>query len=223
MSNTLRRVVIGTFIYLSLVFTGCSAEQSGAVSEEKSETYEKQNTRDTTTEKNEDKEKTDIRENTDFRQAVWGDDKDLVVKYEGDDYQNQDNTYLYERVVAGYNAYAFFAFGDDDRLHSGGYTFTDTYSGGAQYISQYNTIKKSLTEKYGIPYEDEILPLEEQDLVDMAGESKALEYGYVVYRTRWTTDNSEIMLGMISENYNPAIIIKYDDANYTFKADTDGL
>lgn len=52
--------------------------------------------------------KVEIRENTDFRQAVWGDDKDLVVKYEGDDYQDQDDTYLYEQVVAGYNAYVFF-------------------------------------------------------------------------------------------------------------------
>lgn len=64
--------------------------------------------------------KVEIRENTDFRQVVWGDDKDLVVKYEGDDYQDQDDTYLYERVVAGYNAYVFFSFEDDGRLHSGG-------------------------------------------------------------------------------------------------------
>lgn len=42
------------------------------------------------------------------------------MKYEGDDYQDQDDTYLYERVVAGYNAYVFFSFEDDGRLHSGG-------------------------------------------------------------------------------------------------------
>ena len=60
-------------------------------------------------------------------------------------------------------------------------------------------------------------------MIDTAGESKALKYGYVVYRTRWTTDNSDIILGMISKNYDPAIIIKYDDVNYAFNANTDGL
>lgn len=225
MGNKLKRAIIGAFVYASLFLVGCGAKQTESIDREKSETYEKQDNQDTTSEnKNtEDKKKVETRENTDFRQAVWGDGKDLVVKYEGDDYQDQDDTYLYERVVAGYNAYVFFAFEDDGRLHSGGYTFTDTYSGGAQYITQYNIIKTSLTEKYGTPCEDEILPLEDQDLVDMAGESKALEYGYVAYRTRWTTDNSDIMLGMISENYDPAIIIKYNDVNYAFNANTDGL
>lgn len=45
----------------------------------------------------------------------------------------------------------------------------------------------------------------------------------MAYRTRWTTDNSDIILGMISKNYDPAIIIKYDDVNYAFNANTDGL
>ena len=57
-----------------------------------------------------------------------------------------DNIYAYERKVAGYDAYTFFAVGDDEKIHSAGYSFMNTYTVGSQYISQYNILKKSLTE-----------------------------------------------------------------------------
>lgn len=195
---------------------------------------EPEDTKENISEKQQEKEKEEAktektseavtqRKNTDFRDIIWGDDIDTLIQYEGDDYDLSDNIYAYERKVAGYDAYTFFAVGDDEKIHSAGYSFMNTYTVGSQYISQYNILKKSLTEKYGEPYEDEIIPLETQSLIDTAGESKALEYGYVAYRTRWTTDNSDIILGMISKNYDPAIIIKYDDVNYAFNANTDGL
>ena len=220
-----KKMAIMVFIVLAIFLAACG-EKQGIIKNEPEDT--KENISEKQQEKEEAKtEKTSEavtqRKNTDFRDIIWGDDIDTLIQYEGDDYDLSDNIYTYERKVAGYDAYTFFTVGDDEKIHSAGYSFMNTYTVGSQYISQYNILKKSLTEKYGEPYEDEIIPLETQSLIDTAGESKALEYGYVVYRSRWKTNTSEIMLGMMSENYNIGLIIQYNDINYEFKANTDGL
>lgn len=168
-------------------------------------------------------EETIPRENPDFRQAVWGDDMPTVVKYEGEDCEKTESVYMYERKVAGYDAYALYRFEDDQKLHSAVYNFKDEYTVGKQYITQYNVLKDALTEKYGTPYLDEIVPQESQDMIDLAGEGDSLKFGYVVYVSQWKTSTTNISLSMSAINYDIGIIIMYEDLNYEFRADTEGL
>ncbi len=165
----------------------------------------------------------EVRENLDFRNAKWGDSLETVKEYEGKDAYVENNQALYnDRKVAGYNAYVMYTF-DDDKLVSGGYVITDTFTNGGQYINAYENLKGAITEKYGEPTEDLIIPFVKQSQIDYSGESNALEYGYVAYSTTWNTDTTEIQLGMLSENYKIDIVLQYKDIGYEEKANTDGL
>lgn len=205
----MKKIFLVVCISLSMLITACG----GTHESEKNETSTTDDSKQ--------------RQNQDFRESAWGDDAKTVAKYEGKDFEKTNEgsnfCYVYEREVAGYDAYAIYNFEKDNKLHSAGYNFMNTYTVGKQYILQYNQIKESLIEKYGTPYEDEILPLVDQDTIDMAGESDALEYGYVAYRCQWNTGSSDIMLGMMSQNYDIKIVITYKDKNYQFENNTDGL
>lgn len=80
-----------------------------------------------------------------------------------------------------------------------------------------------LIKKYGEPYEDEIISLKDQKMIDMAGPADALEYGYVVYRAQWETETTDIMLGMMAERYEVGLLISYTDKNYEEDINDTGL
>ena len=163
------------------------------------------------------------REDADFRNAKWGEDRDTVKKYETEiNLIEYDDKLAGEIVVGGYDSYAAYLF-DENKLYQGFYTLQTDYSNAGQYIPAYDNLKEMLTKKYGQPYEDEIIPLGEQDLIDMFGPAKALEYGYVVYRARWETGTTDVMIGMMGENYEVDLFISYTDKNYEEDINDTGL
>ncbi|WP_317854518.1 hypothetical protein [Chakrabartyella piscis] len=100
---------------------------------------------------------------------------------------------------------------------------TEKLPNGGRYIQSFNIIKESLVTKYGEPVEDIISNFVDQSRVDNVGESSALEYGYVAYKTTWDTEETEILLGMLSTNYEVQITIAYTDKNTEKEVDTNGL
>lgn len=159
----------------------------------------------------------------DFRNAKWGDSIETTHKYEVEiDLQESDDQLSGTATVGGYDAYVGFMF-DDGLLYKGIYAFPLDYTNAGQYIPVYNTLKDMLTKIYGTPLEDTIIPLETQDLIDMAGESKALEYGYVVYRAMWQTSTTDIMIGMMAQDYDVNLLITYTDKNYEENINNSGL
>lgn len=163
------------------------------------------------------------REDADFRNAKWGEDRDTVKKYETEiTLIESDEKLAGETVVGGYDSYAAYLF-DDDKFYEGFYTFPLKFSNAGQYIPVYNDLKEMLIKKYGEPYEDEIISLKDQKMIDMAGPADALEYGYVVYRARWETETTDIMLGMMAERYEVGLLISYTDKNYEEDINDTGL
>lgn len=163
------------------------------------------------------------REDADFRNAKWGEDEETVKKYEIEIALTEgENQLLGEANVGGYDSYVGFLF-DNNALYQGIYAFVLNYSNAGQYIPVYDALKNMLTQKYGNPYEDEIIPLAKQKQIDYAGPASALEYGYVVYRSQWETDTTNIMLGMSAENYEVKLLISYTDKNYEPDVNDSGL
>lgn len=153
------------------------------------------------------------RENCDFRNSYWGDSHKDVITYEGSDFISSETGVLtYERTVSGYDVYATFLF-NQNSLYYCLYKFMEKHTFGSQYIIQFNNIKDTLLLKYGEPYEDSIIPIEKDSQISMAGESKALEYGYVCYRTQWEVNGTNICLIMVALNDNIEILITYTDNN----------
>lgn len=163
------------------------------------------------------------RADADFRNAKWGDDIETVKKYEIEiSLSESENQLAGETNIGGYDSYAGFLF-DDNKLYEGLYAFPLNYSNAGQYIPVYDNLKDMLTQKYGEPYEDEIIPLTKQSQIDLAGPAHALEYGYVVYRSQWQTDETNIMLGMSAEDYEVGLVITYIDKNYEKDINDSGL
>lgn len=164
------------------------------------------------------------REGTTFRNTIWGDDIDTIKKYETKiNLESLDDGSLFGNVrVNGYKAFAFYHF-NDNKLHDGLYLFDLGYTSGGQFISTYNSLKESLTKKYGNPTHDKIIPYQKESLIEYAGSSKALEYGYVSYAASWETDDTLIILGLSSQNYEIGLTLQYLDKNYEPDINDSGL
>lgn len=156
------------------------------------------------------------RDNCDFRNAKWGDSRETVKKYE------TTKTFLYDEKdglvceisVGGYSAYAMYYF-ENDKLYMGIYDIEPgNYSNPGQYIVAHNSLKDQLTEKYGQPIASDIIKLNDERLIDMAGPADALKFGYVDYKSIWNTDSTYIGLNMDAENYEVMLQILYMDKNH---------
>lgn len=154
------------------------------------------------------------RDNPDFRNTCWGDDIETVKQYESSKLVDSDDDSLtYETTVNGYNVYLLYFF-DDNKLFRTGYVLEDNYSAG-QYISIMESFRDDIEEKYGLPLEDSgMIKFEKDSLIEMAGEARALELGYIGYAYEWNTDSTKILLGCTSSNYEVQFTLGYQDMNY---------
>jgi len=162
--------------------------------------------------------------NGDFRIGYWGDDLDTINKYETAEFEGTSSdlsSVLYSGQVAGYNAYIAYYFDSDGKLYRGGYTITDTFTNGSYYISAYDTIKDGLTSKYGSAEFDKKQKV--SSLADYTDDGTAVQLGYVIYRTEWTTETTKISLNLANLNNEMTFILVYTDLNYQESANTTGL
>lgn len=156
------------------------------------------------------------RENPDFRNVKWGDSSETVKQYETETELSETSAGLIGAVrIENLDAWLIYTFDGSDTLHTAVYDFNKlNYSNAGQYIPIYEGLKESLIQKYGEPSKDEIVKMADQSLIDMAGESNALEYGYVTYVAYWETDKADISIGLLAQNYEVHLVISYNDPNY---------
>ena len=162
--------------------------------------------------------------NGDFRTGFWGDDEDTINKYETAKFEgvSEDGlTMLYSGSVAGNDAYIMYCFDPAGKLYRGLYGITTTYSTASLYITSYETLKDSLTEKYGKPSSDEVRKI--SSLAKYADADVALQLGYSVYQTIWNTETTEVSLGMLNDGSGISILISYTDPNHEKVKNTSGL
>lgn len=162
--------------------------------------------------------------NGDFRIGFWGDDEDTINKYETAKFEGpaeDGSAMLYSGKVAGNDAYIVYYFDAAGKLYRGVYGLTTTYSTASLYITSYETLKDSLTEKYGKPSSDEVRKI--SSLAKYADADTALQLGYSVYQTVWNTETTEVSLGMLNDGSGISILISYTDPNHEEVKNTSGL
>ena len=168
------------------------------------------------------------RENTIFRNTIWGDSPDIVMLYEdaafispNAGYDAEHNSLLYNSTIAGIECYVIYQFDPEQGLYSGGYMLTKESTTNSIYITDYKKLKESIIEKYGKPYEDEIITL--NSAADYTDEGSALKYGFRAYRAKWKTESTEIMLGMLGNNFEIATTLNYKSIYINPTIDTSGF
>ena len=162
--------------------------------------------------------------NGDFRTGFWGDDEDTINKYETAKFEgpaDDGSALLYSGSVAGNDAYIVYYFDPAGKLYRGLYGITTTYSTASLYITSYETLKDSLSEKYGKPSSDEVRKI--SSLAKYADADTALQLGYSVYQTIWNTETTEVSLGMLNDGSGISILISYTDPNHEEVKNTSGL
>lgn len=162
--------------------------------------------------------------NGDFRIGFWGDDMETINKYETakfEAFSAEDMTMMYSGTVAGHEAYIFYIFDEEGKLYKGAYQLTDSYNEGSLYIATFDSLKEGLTEKYGKPVVDKKNKL--SSLANYTDDGTALQLGYIVYATQWTTETTEISLGMLGVNYEINILMDYVDPHHAPVKNTTGL
>lgn len=164
--------------------------------------------------------------NGDFRVGFWGDNIDTINKYETAKFEgvseDEDGTVMmYSGTVAGKDAYIIYNFDIEGKLYCCFYGINNTYSSSALYITAYESLKDSLSEKYGKPSSDDVKKI--SSLANYADPDIALQLGYSVYRTIWNTDTTEISLGMLNSGDGISTMIAYTDPHHEKTKNTSGL
>jgi len=189
---------------------GILIESSKRNDEKENEESEKEN--EAETEENAD----DIVERNDtvVRNVRWGDNKETVKQFESLELMDEDDESLYyETSLNGAECYLIYYF-ENDELYRVGYMVKDIYSSG-QYINFLSSFENSLEEKYGSPEPDSgIVKFENDSLIESAGEASALEFGYTAYKYEWITDDTKILLGATSADFEVSLLLGYQDINY---------
>lgn len=112
---------------------------------------------------------------------------------------------------------------DNNKLYQGFYSLDLSKNRGGTGRGIYGSFEDVLTELYGKPEIDEIIPLTSQRLIDAAGANTAIELGYVAYRTVWETDTTRIEMILGTYDYVMGIYISYTDINYQTNPEKSGL
>lgn len=225
----MKRIICILALLLTLTFLG-SCEKSSTTPESTESSHKVETTvgtEETTIEETEteivETEEVSPREDCSFRNTVWGDSIEVVRASETSEFIGEvEDGLVYSGKISAYDCNILYQF-NNGKLFNGGYLITDIFSAAGQYIDAYNSLKLSLVTKYGDAKEDIVHSNENDYLVEIAGDAKALEYGYTTYYAKWETDTTLITISMSAENYKVSIIIAYQDINYSNEISTDGF
>lgn len=144
-----------------------------------------------------------------YQKARWG-MTEAEVKQVYPQARAMDQGLWFEGETAGHKAVTAFGF-SEHRLGYVGIRFDITRSTVAQYIEDYEALKKLLVQKYGTPKHDDVNWREGKEFLSDApdGLSTALRLGYATLETQWTTGETMIRLECEAKRYTPTISITY--------------
>lgn len=96
-----------------------------------------------------------------------------------------------------------------DHLVRGIYLFSERHTNQNDYISDYKTLKKSLTKKYGKPKSSKSYWLNDLYKDNYQQWGMAVSKGDLTYYTHFKTDDTEIVLALSGDNYKIDLRIEY--------------
>ena len=144
-----------------------------------------------------------------FRKSEWGASKAQVKNDENLKLlQEDDNILAYQSTVLGLDALIGYIF-TDNKLTRGKYIFQEKHSNKSDFISDYESLKRILTKKYGEPNEDKTIWKNDLYKDDYEDWGTAISIGHLLYYATWETEKSEITLMLSGENYKIDLLIEF--------------
>ena len=149
------------------------------------------------------------KEKFDFRKTKWGMSIEHVMYSEGVKARLEvKDALVYEAEVLGMNCLIFYEF-IGNILASGNYFFVEEYSNRNDYISDYDSVKNTLREKYGSPKSTEINWRDDSYKDKPPKYGLAVGLGHLIYRSTWETDSTDIILSLAGGNYEIELVVHY--------------
>lgn len=153
-----------------------------------------------------------------FRNTGWGMNFDQVrASEEMSSVEGTEETgYLaYETTLNGTDAAIVYRF-HNEALYMATYLL---YPNNNQFIDEYNSLKKLLTEKYGEPLSDKKVFLDDLFRDDPSGWETAVSIGSLSYLSTWEKDETEVQLLLSGDNFESKLYIIYSSKTLSKEAD----
>lgn len=159
-----------------------------------------------------------LEEKSHFRNTYWGMSKEQVIEIEGipkrDEIVEGLNTIVYDSKINEKRCAIIFFFAEN-KLVSSKYHFLHKHVNRNLYIFDYDSLKKNLIKKYGESKEHKVIWLNNLYKNKPNDIGRAFSYGHVRLFTKWETQETNIFLGMMGDNYKIKLIIEYSSIKYT--------
>lgn len=149
----------------------------------------------------------------DFRDAEWGMSQSDILRLEGKPVDQNDELIAYSRDVAGLSSIVFYYF-VNDTLVSGKYLTTEKYTNKNEYITKYKKLKVLLRTKYGMPNFDKNIWHNDLYKDDKEDWGMAISVGHLSSIAYWISDETEIYLGLVGNNYRLQLSIEYHSVEH---------
>ena len=140
-----------------------------------------------------------------FRKTRWGMTKDRVklseptMVYREKIRSNGQEGIYYKSIVNNMNVLILYEF-TQGKLAVASYMFRHTHSNKNDYITDYRTIKKTLTQKYNAPILDEEIWKNDLYKDDPQNWGIAISVGHHYQWSKWETPDTKILLGLKGDN-----------------------
>ena len=149
-----------------------------------------------------------------FRNVPWGSPRTSVLaSEEGPPVTQLKEFILYSGTVASLDANVFFGFADE-MLVRGKYSITEEHANLTLFLGDYDHLKRLLIKKYGTPHNEDEFWANDLYLDDPSEWGMAVGSGHLTKHASWTTDDTEIFLGIMGDNYEVRIAIEYSGKAY---------
>jgi len=150
----------------------------------------------------------------DFRGSRWGDSKSSVMEKENrPDESNLPQLYLFSDNINGLSCKVAFIF-VEDKLAMAKYLFDATHTNKNDYITDYNSIVKLLSEKYGEPRWNSHRWKNDLYKDDIQQYGFAVSLGHLDYSAGWFKEKTDIDVYLHGENYEISFFIQYVSKKY---------
>lgn len=144
-----------------------------------------------------------------FRKTTWGMSREEVKSREtGKVLYDTEKMLIYEGSIAGLDCDIVYIFAGG-KLVRAKYHITEEHSNENRYISDYKSLKKSLTKKYGQPIMDEHHWKRDLYKDDPQRWGFAISIGDLSYYAAWDTLQTIILLALFGDNYDVTLGTEY--------------
>ena len=145
-----------------------------------------------------------------FRSSNWGDNISQVKSKEAvKQIHETDDWLLYEAQIAGFPVSLSFRF-VSGMLNTGMYSFKQEHSDNNDFISDFETLNKLLTIKYGAPNETKDFWFNDMYRDDYSRWGTAIASGHHSRYFLWSDEQSTLTLQIRGDNYEITLAVLYE-------------